>query len=595
MALGNNGMEYLEELPEKLVEYWAMLELDILRDMARKLRAAELYIPATEYQHRKLSLLGMMYNDILELLAGALGSTFDAIEEIITNEGINTLREEAGKYRTAAELGLLEAVPERKLGSVTGAVGAEELTEAQVRANIANLLGNDDAEAQAIKQIIDAGIAKTEGTFSNLTSTTANTATQQFERALDRAYMQVSTGAFSLEKAVEDAVEELAAQGIGSITYPSGRVDTVEVAVRRAVVTGVNQTNLKLREQFADEMECDLVEVSAHEGARPEHAEWQGKIYSRKGNDPKYPDFAASTGYGTGAGLGGWNCRHTFSAYFEGMPRAWSDEELEQLKNETVEYKGEQIPRYVAQQRMREMERSVRKYRREAAVADDERAAGFLEKEREARARYVDFCKETGLKEQPERFRSANVFNNTNKSAENRDVLLKKIRNQESDYEQYEKYKAVLGENAPKSFAKFQDLKYNEPEKWRMVKLDKIRQSTLITHPNLALPGSEKIIPEQKFTGYLFNPNNHVGWSKGKAFTSHLGYCANNYKELQSEILSGANKYPASFKAHTEFGDRYEQKMILYGTTGNPANVVVGWIHKTDGTVSMTTAYIKEV
>ena len=417
MALGNNGMEYLEELPEKLVEYWAMLELDILRDMARKLRAAELYIPATEYQHRKLSLLGMMYNDILELLAGALGSTFDAIEEIITNEGINTLREEAGKYRTAAELGLLEAVPERKLGSITGAAGEKELTEAQVRANIANLLENDDAEAQAIKQIIDAGIAKTEGTFSNLTGTTANTATQQFERALDRAYMQVSTGAFSLERAVEDAVEELAAQGIGSITYPSGRVDTVEVAVRRAVITGTNQTSLKLREQFADEMECDLVEVSAHEGARPTHAEWQGKIYSRKGNDPKYPDFAASTGYGTGPGLGGWNCRHTFSAYFEGMPRAWSDEELEQLKNETVEYKGEQIPRYAAQQRMREMERNVRKYRREAAVASEERAVSLLEKEREARARYVDFCEETGLKEQPERFKSGVLYDNFKKTS----------------------------------------------------------------------------------------------------------------------------------------------------------------------------------
>ena len=82
---------------------------------------------------------------------------------------------------------------------------------------------------------------------------------------------------------------------------------------------------------------------------------------------------------------------------------------LQQLKNETVEYKGEQIPRYVAQQRMREMERSVRKYRREAAVASDERAVSLLEKEREARARYVDFCKETGLKEQPERFRTANI------------------------------------------------------------------------------------------------------------------------------------------------------------------------------------------
>ena len=210
-------------------------------------------------------------------------------------------------------------------------------------------------------------------------------------------------------------MEELAAQGIGSITYPSGRVDTVEVAVRRAVITGTNQTNLKLREQFADEMECDLVEVSAHEGARPTHAEWQGKIYSRKRNDPRYPDFAASTGYGTGPGLGGWNCRHTFSAYFEGMPRAWSDEELEQVKNETVEYDGESMPRYEAQQRMRELERNVRKYRREAAVASGERAAGFLEKEREARARYMDFCKETGLKEQPERFKSGVLYNNFKK------------------------------------------------------------------------------------------------------------------------------------------------------------------------------------
>ena len=98
------------------------------------------------------------------------------------------------------------------------------------------------------------------------------------------------------------------------------------------------------------------------------------------------------------------------------------------------------------------MARNVRKYRREAAVAGEERAVGLLEKEREARARYVDFCKETGLKEQPERFRSANMFNNTNKSAESRDVLLKKIRNQEYDYEQYEKYKAVLGKNSPKTF-----------------------------------------------------------------------------------------------------------------------------------------------
>lgn len=175
------------------------------------------------------------------------------------------------------------------------------------------------------------------------------------------------------------------------------------------------------------------------------------------------------------------------------------------------------------------------------------------------------------------------------------DTYVKKGRNLSADTKQWQEYKAVLGNKAPNTVEKFQNLKYNEPEKWKMIKLDKSRQSTLINHPELALPGDKKNIPAQKFTGYLFNPNNQAGWAKGKAFTSHLGYSTDNYQKLQREISSGAKKYPASFKSHTEYGDRYEQKMILYGTTGNPANVVVGWIHKPDGTVSMTTAYIMEV
>ena len=97
------------------------------------------------------------------------------------------------------------------------------------------------------------------------------------------------------------------------------------------------------------------------------------------------------------------------------------------------------------------------------------RADGLFERQREGGG-YAEFYKDIGLKERPERFRSANIFNNTNQSAESRDVLLKKIRNQESDYEQYEKYKAVLGENAPKSFADFQELKYNSGDGWAYTK-----------------------------------------------------------------------------------------------------------------------------
>lgn len=74
------------------------------------------------------------------------------------------------------------------------------------------------------------------------------------------------------------------------------------------------------------------MEVTAHSGARPEHAEWQGKIYSRSGKSKKYPSLVKVTGYGTGPGLGGWNCRHSMFPYYEGMGRVYTDEELEELK-----------------------------------------------------------------------------------------------------------------------------------------------------------------------------------------------------------------------------------------------------------------------
>lgn len=175
------------------------------------------------------------------------------------------------------------------------------------------------SENRQLQKIIAAGLEKTNGLFENLTKTTANTASRQFENALDRAYMQVVSGAFDYNTAVRTAIKNLAQKGIASITYPGGHTDYLDVAVRRAVLTGVSQTTGKMQEQMADDVGCDLVETTAHNGARPDHAQWQGKVFSRSGTSKKYPDFKSSTGYGTGAGLKGWNCRHDFFPYFEDM------------------------------------------------------------------------------------------------------------------------------------------------------------------------------------------------------------------------------------------------------------------------------------
>lgn len=215
--------------------------------------------------------------------------------------------------------------------------------------------------------------------------------------------------AFDSESAIRSAVKELSEKGVQSIRYPSGHTDSIETAVRRAIVTGVNQTAAKLQDELADELGCDLVEVSAHSGARPEHAEWQGQIYSRSGKHPNYPDFLASTGYGSGEGLCGWNCRHSFAPYFEGSPPVYSQEELDKLDEPVYEVDGKKLTEYEAKSKQRYNERQIRRWKREdtamkAAGLDASEASA---KVREWQARQRDFMSKLGRNNRQE---SAKVF-----------------------------------------------------------------------------------------------------------------------------------------------------------------------------------------
>ena len=217
--------------------------------------------------------------------------------------------------------------------------------------------------------------------------------------------MQISSGAIDPTAAVKSAVKALAKEGVSAVTYPSGHTDSLEVAVRRATITGVNQTCLQLQEARADELGVDLVETTAHAGARPSHAEWQGQIFSRSGRSRKYPDFVSSTGYGTGAGLGGWNCSHSFRPYVEGMPRAYSKGLLDSYGARDYEYNGQKMTEYEALQQQREIERNLRRWKREnlamkAAGLDTTESATKIAKWQSTQK---DFIRQTGLKRQADR------------------------------------------------------------------------------------------------------------------------------------------------------------------------------------------------
>ncbi len=172
----------------------------------------------------------------------------------------------------------------------------------------------------------------------------------------------------------------------------------------------------------------------------------------------------------------------------------------------------------------------------------------------------------------------------------------KKNSNRTADKLQFAEYKNRLGTKVVgRSFDKWQEMKYTEKEKYKFIQLDYRRQNKLVRHPELILPNAKKAMADdRKFTEYLFNSENQKGWAKGKAFASRLGYDKDNYAELKDEIMKSVTKYPSTYKDTDKYGDKYEQRIILYGNKGTPANVIIGWKVK-DKETWMTSAYIKEV
>ena len=359
--------DYLDHAPDRLVLLWQQVEDDILRDVARRISKMEALTPTANWQLWRYEQTEALRQDVVKKLARYTGKSEAEIRRLMQEAATRAMEAEDEIYYH---------------------YGKEPTPFA------------DNATLQAL---LNAGYQQTAGTFHNLTATTANTVSGQFEAALDRAHLKVSSGAFDYKSAIKSAVDSLA-DTMKYVTYPTGHTDTLEVACRRAVLTGVNQTGAKLQVARADEMGVEFFETTAHGGARPSHAEWQGRQFHRGGAvdymGKHYPDFEAATGYGTGAGLCGWNCRHTFFSIFPelGPAPAWTQSDLEALNARDIEYDGGKYTAYEISQMQRARERTVRKYKRrylaeDAAGADTTDSAVKL---RAARQELADFISATG-------------------------------------------------------------------------------------------------------------------------------------------------------------------------------------------------------
>ena len=421
---------YLDQMPDAFVQLWQQVEEQILQDVARRIGKMDKVTAAANWQLWRYQQTEALRNDVVKLLAKYSGKSETAIRKLLLQAATEAMeREDAIYYHYDMEPTPFE-------------------------------------ESAALNNLLDAGARQTCGTWQNITATTANTVTGAFERTLDAAWLKVSTGAFDYKTAVKQAVDSLADE-MPMVTYPSGHKDSIEVAARRAVLTGVNQTTGKLQVARADEMGVAFFETTAHGGARPSHAEWQGRRFHRGGavdyKGRHYPDFEAATGYGTGAGLCGWNCRHTFFAVFPelGDPPQWTQEQLQELNARNIEYNGKKYTAYEISQMQRARERNVRRWKKrylaeDAAGLDTTDSAVRL---RAARQSLAEFAQATGGRVDSARvsvpkFGRSEASRASAKSQAHHSDWLKSINAQSTSLN---------------TVAKYYDARYNNTEEYRLL------------------------------------------------------------------------------------------------------------------------------
>lgn len=405
--------EQIDVIADKyLVSLFQEMEQDVLADIARRIRKTGRLTETAELMAQSMMNQGFSPREIRAEVMKIIGADAELQAEIAAN----TL-----EYKKYVAKRVSEIVEEAKKNGDT------------LVANAGTMSYRDDLSLwqkahkelfnTALPQIVKAAKKQMQGSISGLTRTTAlrlrdPTGTpvslmNAYKRFLDKATLEVATGTFSYDEAVNKVVREMAKSGIRFVEYnsESGKTTMTEldVAVRRAVRTGVSQMAGKIMEENIRNSDTDLVITSQHMGSRPEHAEWQNKIFSFSGKSKRYPSLVEGTGYGTVTGLKGANCTHDYYPYWPGISVKQPDVKVP----DPVEFNGKTYTYYQATQKQRAYERELRALKREALI--QENSGGDPDKVRELRSKaravnreYKTFSAANNLNPKPNRARVVN-------------------------------------------------------------------------------------------------------------------------------------------------------------------------------------------
>lgn len=372
----------IEALPSAMEQLYRSLQLNIMSDLTERLKAnGEEITSAVDWQINRLYELGVSKDEIDSLIQSTLYVSDDEIDRIY-DEVVKSGYARNEELYTGKGKEYISYAENKQLQQLVKAVKNQTKTEYR---NITGSLGF------AVR---------------NADNTLSFTPLADFYQCtLDNGLMQIASGAVDYNTVLKKAVKAMTDSGLRTVDYASGWSNRVDVAVRRALMTGFNQVVAKVNEDNAEQLGTEYFEVSYHRGARPTHQVWQGRVYSKK-------ELETVCGLGTVTGLCGANCYHSYSPFIKGVDKpTYSDEELDRMneeENTPKEYNGKTYTAYEAQQRQRRLETAMRADRQKIELltqggADDDIITGAKAKYFQRQDEYVKFSKAMGLPQQWER------------------------------------------------------------------------------------------------------------------------------------------------------------------------------------------------
>lgn len=373
--------EEIESIPLPIEKMFNNLQLRVMNDVARCLKNVQDISASADYQMSRLYELGKSKKEIQTLVAETLDKSNNELDNIFSNIIQGGYARDERLY-TATGKDFIAYKDNKPLQQLVKAMRMQTKDDCY---NITQSMGF--AVKQPDGKLAFKPIAK------------------YYQDTLDKAVVDITSGTFDYNTVLNRTVSEMTNSGLRTVDYASGHSNRLNVAARRAVMTGVRQVTAKISEDNAKNLETEYFEVSWHRGARPSHQKFQGKVYSRF-------ELVSVCGLGTVTGLCGANCYHSYDAFILNVSeRKYTDEwlaEQNEKENTPIEYNGKEYTVYEATQHQRSLESAMRAQREkikllESGNADEDSIIAAKAKYFNTSDEYVRFSKAMDLPQQRER------------------------------------------------------------------------------------------------------------------------------------------------------------------------------------------------